>query len=570
MAEQGERDMDGEASADSGPGAFSLWPGDGSAASGNSGGTDGSGLLDALFSTNAAPILLIDPGRDGAIVDANPRAAVFYGHSRDRLRSLHVWDINQLGRAILPAMREIASWEGGHYPQRFHHRLADGSVRDVQVYAGPIHLGGRKLLLCIIHDITAVIEAEQFNRLLLENVQVGVCGIDRSGAVTFVNPTATRAFGFRHESELIRSHIGRFLFPASSCAAADGGGRPHPVFRVAEAGEPARDIETTLYRGDGMSFPVRLTASPIRNNDGIVGVVISFFDLTEEREREAQASDLANALPGAVFQAELRPGGDLRATYFSTAAASLFGVRPDADLTAPRTLAPVMTMKGWARVRRGLRQAGRAGRVWEGEMEIAGGRWVLGRAQPRRRSDGTVLFNGVLLDITDRKGLEAELQQAAMQDPLTGLWNRRRFQQAVGEAAARLERYGRPYILALMDIDHFKRFNDTHGHQAGDDALRVVAATLSDRLRRSDALARWGGEEFALLLTETDLPSALGVLEALRQRVSAQRMACGGAISISIGVGQARAGEDIDSLLQRVDGALYKAKAVGRNRIEQT
>ncbi|CAO3441406.1 PAS domain-containing protein [Azospirillum endophyticum] len=167
---------------------------------------DGAGVLDALFFTNAAPILLIDPGRDGAIVDANPRAAAFYGHSRERLRSLHVWDINQLGRAILPAMREIASWEGGHYPQRFHHRLADGSVRDVQVYAGPIHLGGRKLLLCIIHDITAVIEAEQFNRLLLENVQVGVCGIDRAGAVTFVNPTAVCAFGFRHESELIRSH----------------------------------------------------------------------------------------------------------------------------------------------------------------------------------------------------------------------------------------------------------------------------------------------------------------------------------------------------------------------------
>lgn len=568
MAEQGERDMDGEASADPRPGAFPLWPGDGSVC-----GMDGSGVLDALFSTNAAPILLIDPGRDGAIVDANPRAAVFYGHSRDRLRSLHVWDINLLGRAILPAMREIASWEGGHYPQRFHHRLADGSVRDVQVYAGPIHLGGRKLLLCIIHDITAVIEAEQFNRLLLENVQVGVCGIDRSGAVTFVNPTATRAFGFRHESELIRSHIGRFLFHDSSRGGSDGGanpgGTPHPVFRVAEAGEPVRDIETTLYRGDGTSFPVRLTASPIRNNDGIVGVVVSFFDLTEEQEREAQASDLANALPGAVFQAELHPGGGLRATYFSTAAASLFGVRPDADLTAPRTLAPVMALKGWVRVRRGLRQAGRAGRVWEGEMEIAGGRWVLGRAQPRRRRDGTVLFNGVLLDITDRKGLEAELQQAAMHDPLTGVWNRRRFQQAVGEAEARLERYGRPYILALMDIDHFKRFNDTHGHQAGDDALRVVAATLSDRLRRSDALARWGGEEFALLLTETDLPSALGVLEALRQRVNAQRMACGGAVTISIGVGQARAGEDIDSLLQRVDAALYKAKTAGRNRVEQ-
>ena len=565
MAEQSKRTMDGEASGNPEPGTLTIWPSGSIAEPSDSDGADGEGVLDTLFSTNAAPILLIDPGREGAIVDANPRAAAFYGYSRKRLRSLHVWDINQLGRAILPAMHEIASWEGGHYPQRFHHKLADGSVRDVQVYAGPIRLGGRKLLLCIIHDITAVIEAEQFNRLLLENVQVGVCGIDRAGAVTFVNPTAVRAFGFHHESEVIRNHIGRFLFPTVS----EGSGTSHPVFRVTQTGETARDIDATLCRGDGTPFPVRLTASPISNNDGIAGVVVSFVDLTEEREREAQASDLANALPGAVFQAELHSNGNLRATYFSTAAASLFGVPPDADLTTPQTLALVMGVKGWARVRRSLRQAGQAVRVWEGEMETAAGRWVLGRAQPRRRGDGVVLFNGVLLDITDRKGLEAELQQAAMHDPLTGLWNRRRFQQAVGEAVARLERYGRSYILALIDIDHFKHFNDMHGHQAGDDALRVIAATLSDWLRRSDALARWGGEEFALLLTETDLPAALSVLETLRQRVEVQRMDNGGAISISIGVGQAKVGEDIDSLLQRVDAALYRAKAAGRNRVEQ-
>lgn len=83
MAEQGERDMDGEASADAKSGALPLWPGAGSAMSDSLGSLDGSGVLDALFSTNAAPILLIDPGRDGAIVDANPRAAAFYGHSRD-------------------------------------------------------------------------------------------------------------------------------------------------------------------------------------------------------------------------------------------------------------------------------------------------------------------------------------------------------------------------------------------------------------------------------------------------------------------------------------------------------
>lgn len=526
---------------------------------------DGDGILGALFANNAAPILLIDPGRDGAIVDANPKAAAFYGHSREKLRSLHVWDINALGRSILPAMREIASWEGGHYPQRFHHRLADGSVRDVQVYAGPIVLGGRKLLLCIIHDVTAVIEAEQFNRLLLENVQVGVCGIDRTGHFTFVNPVAVGALGFRHESELIRSHAGRFLGGGTEGAAL------HPVFQVAETGQAARDIDSTFLRGDGTPFPVRLTASPIRGHAGIVGVVVSFSDLTAEREREAQAGDLANALPGAIFQAEFHPDGVLRAGYFSSAAAELFGLPVDADLTASSVLTPLMNLKGWARVRRSLRRSGRHGTVWEGELEIgpaSARRWLLGRAQPRRRADGTMVFNGVLLDITERKILEAELQRAAMHDPLTGAWNRRRFQQALAEAEARLERYGRPYVLALIDIDHFKRFNDTHGHQAGDDALRLVASTLSGRLRRSDALARWGGEEFALLLPETELAAAGQVLDTLRQAVASQRMDCGNSITVSIGAAQGRGGEDAYALLQRTDAALYRAKDAGRNRVE--
>ncbi|WP_162488507.1 sensor domain-containing diguanylate cyclase [Azospirillum lipoferum] len=545
-------------------------------------GWDDGGILDMLFANNAAPILLIDPGRDGAIVDANPKAAAFYGHSREKLRSLHVWDINALGRSILPAMREIASWEGGHYPQRFHHRLADGSVRDVQVYAGPILLAGRKLLLCIIHDLTAVIEAEQFNRLLLENVQVGVCGIDRAGNFTFVNPVAVRALGFRHESELTRGHIGCFLTysspaptdlpPDSRTAGSEGGAAAlHPIFQVAETGQTARDIDATFLRSDGTPFPVRLTASPIRNHSGIVGVVVSFSDLTAEREQEAQASDLANALPGAIFQAELHPDGALRAGYFSSAATELFGLTPESELTAPSILIPLMSLKGWARIRRSLRRAGRDGKVWEGELEIGPAdsrRWLLGRAQPRRRADGTLVFNGVLLDITERKILEAELQRAAMHDPLTGAWNRRRFQQALAEAEARAERYGRPYVLALIDIDHFKRFNDTHGHQAGDDALRLVAGTLSARLRRSDALARWGGEEFALLLPETELAAAGQVLENLRQAVASQQMECGSSITVSIGAGQCRAGEDTYGLLQRVDAALYRAKDAGRNRVE--
>ncbi len=531
---------------------------------------DRSGPFGALFAANAAPILLIDPGADGAIVDANPNAAAFYGYSRERMRSLHVWDINVLGHAVLPAMHAIASWEGGHFPQRFRHRLADGSVRDVQVYAGPVVIAGRRLLLCIIHDITAVIEAEHFNRLLLESVQVGVCGIDRDGNFTFLNPVATRTFGFQHDSELIRGHIGAYLTGVGSGAAAAADWRTHPVGRVTEGAEGVEALDCTLYRHDGSPFPARLTASPIRNDQGFVGVVVSFTDRSGETERDAQLSDLTNALPGAVFQAELLPDGCVRPTYFSAAAAALFGLPAESTPTDWPSLSPIMSRRTWAGLRRALRRAGRDGTAWEqeGTVGLAEKRWLLGRALPRSRPDGTVTFNGVLLDITERRRLEAELEQAAQIDPLTGLWNRRRFQQALDEAAGSLRRNGRPYSLMLIDIDHFKRYNDTHGHQAGDEALRRVAATLAGHSRRLDGLARWGGEEFALLLPEAELDAAAVLAERLRSAVAALA-GSGLPATISIGIGQAGIAEDADSLFRRVDAALYRAKAAGRNRVER-
>ncbi|MGT8856474.1 GGDEF domain-containing protein [Enterobacter sp. 186315] len=119
------------------------------------------GFFARFFLTNSAPMLLIDPARDGQIVDANRAALSFYGYDHDGMCSRHTWEINTLGRDILPVMTEIASLPGGHKPLNFVHRLADGSTRHVQTYAGPIEIYGDKLMLCIIHDITEQKRLEQ-------------------------------------------------------------------------------------------------------------------------------------------------------------------------------------------------------------------------------------------------------------------------------------------------------------------------------------------------------------------------------------------------------------------------
>lgn len=119
------------------------------------------GFYARFFQTNSAPMLLIDPARDGLIVDANLAALNFYGYDHENMCQRHTWEINMLGRDVLPVMQEIARLPGGHKPLNFVHKLADGSTRHVQTYAGPIEIYGDKLMLCIIHDITEQKRLEQ-------------------------------------------------------------------------------------------------------------------------------------------------------------------------------------------------------------------------------------------------------------------------------------------------------------------------------------------------------------------------------------------------------------------------
>jgi len=168
----------------------------------------------------------------------------------------------------------------------------------------------------------------------------------------------------------------------------------------------------------------------------------------------------------------------------------------------------------------------------------------------------------------------AELAHLARHDPLTGLGNRRSLQEDLAVLHARSQRYGRGYALAMCDIDRFKAYNDTHGHQAGDRALRAVAATIAQEIRGGDSVYRYGGEEFLLILPEQTLDTALVAVERVRSAV--QRLAIpqpaaepGDRLTLSAGIAAYDPGEapTAEELLQRADAALYRAKAAGRNQI---
>lgn len=184
----------------------------------------------------------------------------------------------------------------------------------------------------------------------------------------------------------------------------------------------------------------------------------------------------------------------------------------------------------------------------------------------------------LLRDVTIREHIQRELERAyvdlerlAHTDPLTELANRRHFMEALAREVYRADRYHHPLSIVILDLDRFKRVNDTYGHAAGDDVLRDAATALRSVCRDVDMAARLGGEEMALLLPETDLPGARIVAERVRERIAttAHRSPAGDPfrVTASFGVATARSGTTAETLLQAADEALYRAKGAGRNRV---
>jgi diguanylate cyclase (GGDEF)-like protein len=147
-------------------------------------------------------------------------------------------------------------------------------------------------------------------------------------------------------------------------------------------------------------------------------------------------------------------------------------------------------------------------------------------------------------------------------DPLTGINNRRGMADAVANQFAMMHRYGTTFSLAMLDVDHFKHVNDEKGHLYGDQMLQELARLFDEFARETDVVSRYGGEEFVVVMPQTDLAGGALFAERLRQRVASQL-----SITISAGVAQAAEGDTQDTLLARADGALYQAKSAGRNQV---
>lgn len=300
--------------------------------------------------------------------------------------------------------------------------------------------------------------------------------------------------------------------------------------------------------------------------------------MSERLQRTADlVVNLTDAVPGLVFQCRPVPEGGSWFSYVSAGIWDMFELTADDVRASTTAIEQRVHPDDLATYHASLKASAAAQAPWHLEFRVClplqGVRWRQGDASPRRDADGGVVWHGFVTDITDRKRAEFELRELAATDALTTLPNRRHFMSRIAAELARIKGHGSRCAAVLMcDLDHFKHINDTWGHAIGDGVLQHFAKMLRAQLREIDLVGRIGGEEFAVVLPDTDIERAQIFAMNVQRRIADTPFSTDGRpipLTVSIGIAAMHTMDaDAELALSRSDRALYFAKQRGRNRIE--
>lgn len=442
---------------------------------------------------------------------------------------------------------------------------------------------------------------------LLQSADEGVAIHDDGGRIIYCNPSAERILG--RSADKLSGSDGAMFEPATIFE--DGSPVPveeHPVMLTLRTGKPCRNVVLGLDWGGQLPrkwVSINSAIIPVSAGEPAMVFVI-FSDVTahvEAKLRMAEMTAFLQQTNRALATAEGMMRGLLRAIpdhvwlkdpqgvylFCNSALAKTFNATESEVIgKTDRDFSPVAQAELFRQQDSEVMRSGKA-LVIEETVSFLGNpaRTSLETVKVPMRDEagGLIGILGISRDITERRELQEqlrqtnyelqklteELQSLARTDPLTGLANRRAFEDAIGRDFRRFKRTGAISSVLMVDIDLFKRVNDQYGHNAGDAALVAIADAFRKNCRATETAARLGGEEFALLLSGTLAQDSVSLAERLRNEVASAEVRFGDrrfCVTVSIGVSSFRQGDESwPQVVSRADAALYKAKAAGRNRV---
>ncbi len=427
----------------------------------------------------------------------------------------------------------------------------------------------------------------QLRSVLNAATQVAIIATDLRGVINTFNAGAEQMLGFPAEQVVGRLtleslHLAVELEARSASLSVTLGKRiPASQAMLVESPDNLHEArEWTLVRQDGSQLIVNMLATVLLDDHGLwIGHLAIYLDVTEQKRayealsaRDRLLKKLSAHVPGGIFQFTLEPQDNWRFIYASDGMRDIYEIEVNAlQRDATKVFERIHPLDA-ERVRASIRLSALQLSHWREEYRVLlpqrGLRWIRGEATPEELPGGGTLWHGYVSDISDLKRVEEELRALSITDSLTGIHNRRYFQDRLRAEMARLNRTSGTLSVIMLDIDHFKRINDQHGHAVGDGVLQELCKRIGQRLRRTDVFCRLGGEEFMVLCPNTGGEQAYGLAVELWQSLRSLPMEPVGIVTASFGVASWRVDEGIDGLLLRADSAVYVAKQAGRDRVE--
>ncbi len=457
-----------------------------------------------------------------------------------------------------------------------------GPDREIEVSAYPL----RDRDGTITHVIEILREADsgtQFRDTLLRKAEFletilqtspdGIVGNDRAGNIFLFNGGAERIFGYSRDEVIGIIDVSRLYPPGEAreikeyIHSEQYGGRGRLV-----------DFETSVLSGTGIRIPIRLSCAVLHDRGREIGTVGFFQDISSGKEILKRMQESEKRFRGIVESARdgiLTIGEDRTIRMANRAAEEMLGY-DDGEMEGMeiRRLFPAAYAENWDLV---ARYALSGGDPAEKHVEIAA-RKKSGDPIPvhislseARVPGQPALLTAILRDISEWKSQEEELRRLSITDPLTRLYNRRHFQSLAQREVQRALRNKVPFSVLMIDLDHFKGYNDRYGHPEGDKLLQETGELIRNSFRSMDTGFRFGGEEFVVLLPETGSFGAMVSAERFRIRFADRERIPGPdgnpiTVTASIGIAEYREGSDLDDLVRDADLAMYAAKNRGRNR----